>query len=131
MEAFATVADLEARRGPLTAEQKSRAPAALEDVSAAMAALMGRSGVAVDPEDAVQAANLRTVCCSAAYRMLSAAGGVPYTQASRTAGPFSASVTLANPNGDLYLTKQERALIGLGRARAGFSSPAAGGRHVV
>ena len=93
--------------------------------------LTGR-GVTEETElyDAVMdfAADLSDVAISMVRRALPDAGGaidVPFgaSQASETAGAYSQSVTLANPYGDLFITKAERRKLGLGAARAGFSPP--------
>ena len=121
--AFATVADLAARRGDLADE--ARAAALLEDATALMAKTMRDAGVEVDEADEVQVALLRSVCCTVAGRCLDA-GSVAYTQSTQTAGPFSASYTLANPMGDVYLTASERRALGAGRGRAVYAHPLRG-----
>lgn len=50
--------------------------------------------------------------------MLAGADSPPIENTAMTAGPFNRSVTYANPMGDLYLTKADRKLLGIGRQRA-------------
>lgn len=69
----------------------------------------------------VTPATRRRVVCSVVRRAMQAdaagVGGVATSQ--ETMGPFSATYTVSNPNGDYYLTKQElKALGGTARPKA-------------
>ena len=70
---------------------------------------------------------LARVCRTVARRALGGAqdGGIPFgaTQLSEGAGQFSASVQLANPYGDLFLTEQERRSLGIGGMLGAVLSP--------
>lgn len=108
--AFATYTDIEARWRALTADEQTRATVLLDDASAMLSAL-----VRVDESDEQQKALLKQVSCSMVIRSLvsgeSTAYGVDQMQA--TMGPMSQSVHFANPNGDMYLTKLEKRLLGI------------------
>ena len=108
--AYATVSDIEARWRALTTEEEARAAVLIDDASAILTQL-----VDVDPEDAEQAALLETVCCNMVIRAMSASGSDLFgvSQASMTAGPYSQSMSYANPSGDMYLTKLEKQLLGV------------------
>lgn len=115
--AYATFADLQARWPGIPDSSQDRAEALLED---AAVILDTELPPVPDAEGEVPDARVRRlVSCSMVERILKGDGmahGV--TQGSRTMGPFSESVTFSNPNGDLYLTKGERKLLGVGRQRA-------------
>lgn len=120
--AYATVADLEARLGrPLTEDERAQASALLDDAAAMLTTLVG----VIDSEDMVQAANLKTVSCAMVARaILSGANGAyGVTDSTATMGPFSQRLAFSNPTGDLYVSKAERALLGIGRAVVGSLRP--------
>ncbi len=79
-----------------------------------------------DPSETFTA-RLARICKSVTRRAVGASSGqdVPFgaTQLSETAAQFSASVQLANPYGDLFLTEQERKSLGIGAAKACVVSP--------
>lgn len=108
--AFAEVTDIEARWRDLTADEEARAATLIDDASAMLSAL-----VDVDPEDAEQAALLETVCCNMVIRAMSATDSDLFgvSQSSMTAGPYSQSMSYANPSGDMYLTKMEKRVLGI------------------
>ena len=115
---FAEVFDIEARWRALSAEEAVRAGVLIEDASAMLQSL-----VSVDADDARQAELLKTVCCSMVIRAMSATASDSYgaTQMSMTAGAYSQSWTYSNPTGDLYLTRQEKKLLGIGGGRVGWA----------
>ena len=124
MEPFATVSDLEARWRTLTQEEAATASTTLLDVTAFITAEMRRSGVRVMPDDEVQAQNLTSVTCAVAKRCLlmafdSGADLAGVSKYQEQADVWNASVTLANPMGDMYLTAQEKRLLGIGRVLVG------------
>ena len=116
--AFATVADLEARMGrELTSDEEAQASVLLDDAAAMLTALIGF----IDPDDAIQAQNLKQVSCSMVKRsmMSGTSGAFGVDEATATMGPFSQRVQYANPAGDLYVSKAERAILGIGKAMVG------------
>lgn len=117
---FATVEDLEARWRTLTAPEKTRAEALLEDASA----LVRDLAKGIDQRLAagsVSTATVRAIVCAVVKRAMQGPtdhDGV--TQVQQSAGPFSQGVSFANPTGDLYLTKVERSRLG-GTGRKAFA----------
>lgn len=114
MIAHATVADLETRMGERV--DGIRASALLRDASAIIDAAVGSGSPGEDV--------LRSVCCAMVARALMAGGSV--SQQSESVGPFSRSVTFANPTGDLYLLDSERRALGVKRQRVGCIMPTYG-----
>lgn len=114
--AFATVADLEARWRDLTEDEQSQASVLLDDATAYLQAL-----VDVDADDETQAANLKMVCCNMVKRTMTSTASEAFgvTDATATMGPFSQQVSYANPTGDMYVSKSERLLLGIGSTRIG------------
>lgn len=111
---FATVSDLAARWHALTESETDKADLLLDDAS---------DKIMSECPDwrMLRPATLRRVCCAMVRRAMTAdASVIPEgaTQFSQTTGSFTDSVTLANPNGDLYLTSGERRDLGIGRQRA-------------
>lgn len=124
--AFATVSDIEARWRVLSDEETSRASVLLDDASAMLSAL-----VAVDESDAGQRELLRSVCCSMVIRAMAATSADIYgvSQASMTAGAYTQSWSYSNPSGDMYLTKMEKKLLGIGAGYIGSIRAKIGGCH--
>ena len=114
--AFATVADLEARWRDLSDAEEAQASVLLDDAAAYLQAL-----VEVDTDDEVQAANLKMVSCNMVKRAMSSSASDAFgvTNATATMGPFSQQVAYANPSGDMYVSKSERAILGIGTATIG------------
>lgn len=124
---FASVADYEAKYG--SAGDAATLQAWLDDATAYLTVLLGSS---YDPDDAGQAALLRTVCRDMAHRAF--AGAVPgygISSYEQGANGFTESMSFANAMGDLYLTKTEKTLLGIGDQQVGwyepYSQPALGG----
>ena len=124
--AYADVADLEARWRPLSVQEQERAAVLLEDASAFIDGL-----VSTDRQVCQESGILKQVVCSMVQRSMVAtetdAFGV--TQQSMTAGPYTQSWSYANPNGDFYLTKMEKKLLGIGAGYIGSIRAMVGGRH--
>lgn len=119
MEPFATIEQYEGRYGQV--EDKGLLAEVLMDVTRLMASELDRAGIPIDDK----AADLRMqVCRSAAYRAMAqeAEASVPVgaTQYSQSVGAYSESVSIGNPYRDVYLTKAEKRMLGVGRGRIGF-----------
>lgn len=112
MEAFATVADVEARWRVMDPSEKKRAEVLLQDASAIISSAIGQSGIEVDGYDKIQNANLVRVCCSMVLRVMEP--DVPQEA-------WGVGSVTPKP-GALYLTKQEKQSIGIGRGRISFAS---------
>lgn len=118
MDAFATVADYVARCGP--AEDEGRVAALLEDASAYLRGAYrrhtGRDYTA--DSNATFDENVKPVCVAMVARAVNAPGAMAgVTQQSQTAGPYSSSLTFANPTGDLYLGRSDLKRLGLAGCR--------------
>lgn len=125
---FATVDDF--RRLYDSAESDARLQALLDRASRDIASELRASGVTYDASDDDFAADLADVACAMVKRTLPDDADeidtpIPYgsSQVSQTGGPYAFSATLANPYGDMFITKAEKRKLGIGRARAGFSPP--------
>jgi len=103
---FATAEDYLARYGDEASADPGRLAALLDDASALIAA----ECPGIDRADPVAAANARAVACAVVRRAVGRADGVASVQ--QAAGPYSGQVTWANPEGAMYLTKQDRARLG-------------------
>lgn len=126
--AFATYQDVEDRWRTLTADEQARCTTLLGDASNILA-----SKVVVVDGDADQAALLRQVCCNMVIRSMVVASSDAFgvDELSATMGPFSQTVQYANPNGDLYLTKFEKGLLGIDGSSGRILSPSVGGDLVA
>ena len=118
MEAFATVSDLESRWRVMDASEKKRAESKLEDAAAIIASAMLESGVEIESDNEIQAANLVRVSCAMVQRAMAQGDG---EQEHAWGGNL-----VTNPSGDLYLSKADRKSLGIGRGRIGFASPFGG-----
>jgi hypothetical protein len=121
--AFATYTDVEARWRTLTAEERTKADALLDDAATILTGM-----VAVDVEDQQQAAKLKLVSCSMVIRAMVAGASSAFgvEQLDATMGPMSQTAHFANPNGDLYLTKQEKRILGVRGGKGRILHPAYG-----
>lgn len=119
--AYATLEDLEARRGVLDQDEREKAAALLDDAAVILDGL-----VTVDGSEE-QEMLLMIVSCNMVSRALSAtpdAFGV--SSLSTTAGVYSESLQYANPSGDMYLTKLEKRLLGVTTSYIGYIRPIIG-----
>jgi hypothetical protein len=121
--AFATRTDVENRWRGLTEDEGVRADALLEDASVTLA-----SEVDVDPADQEQAKALRAVCCNMVIRSLVASeqGSLGIEQGTMTAGPYTKSWRYSNPGGEMYVTRAEKKLLGIGRSVGRVLAPSYG-----
>lgn len=119
MEPFATVQELEARWRPLSTAEQDRAEVLLEDASARLRATCADIDDRI-ADETLDPAVPRMIVCDMVKRAMvggaDAGAGVSSTQ--DTVGPFSRSLSYSNPMGDLYLTKQEKKLLGCGAQKA-------------
>lgn len=109
---FATTADYEDRYGPCT--NRERLVEALMDATRLIEAECRSAGV--DVRDPGLSDALMQVCRSAAARSMQACEtGAPLgvTQFSQGAAGFTESWSMANPSADVYLTKADRAMLGI------------------
>lgn len=109
--AYATVEDLEAGWRPLTESEQDVATTLLD-----RAAVYIDSFVTVDFSDEHQAAVLKAVSCSMVQRAMIAteSGAFGVTQQTISADIYSQTQSFSNPTGDLYFTKDEKRMLGIG-----------------
>lgn len=116
---FAHVDDLMQRWHTLTDTEKTQAEVLLADASDK---IRSRVTHANDPAWVTAHARLLTrVCCSMVKRALQQqACDVPagVTQSSEATGPFTSAYTWSNPDGNLWLSKEELQDLGLGLQQA-------------
>lgn len=121
---LATVADYAARYGQPTDE--GRVAALLEDATALLLSAYEQCHGAAYQEGERPAFDraAKATCCAIVSRALNVPTGFEgATQYTQTAGSYSASVTLSNPTGDLWLSKSDRQRLGLVGYRIGSIAP--------
>ena len=116
MDAFAKVEDLENRWRVMDEREKAQAEFLLTDAAAIISAALRQAGIEISKEDEVQAANLVRVNCVMVQRAMAQGDG---EQEHAWGGNL-----VANPSGDLYLSKADRKSLGIGGLRVGFVSMA-------
>ena len=119
--AYATLEDIEARRGVLDPDEREKAAALLDDAAVILDALVISNG------SEEQETLLNLVSCNMVIRALSTtpdAYGV--SSLSTTAGVYSESLQYSNPSGDMYLTKLEKRLLGITTSYIGYIRPIIG-----
>lgn len=125
MEPFATIEDLAAGWADYDESMDDEATTLLQRYSNRIYLMCSDAGSWRDPaEDETWAAILCDVTCEVVRRAISArrvADGMPVTQFTETATPYSNSYIFSNANGDLYLSKQEKKLLGLLGGKAAFA----------
>lgn len=108
--AFATVQDLESRWRDLTDDEEARAEVLLSDAAVYLSSL-----VVVDPENEQQAEALKIVSCNIVHRMMNVTDDLfGVTEGTMTADIYTQRYTYSNPNGNMYITKQEKRMLGIG-----------------
>ena len=124
MEPFATVEEYRARYPDDSTDDGVLAEALLEATDLICAA-MDEGGVEyTDPTESFTF-RLKRICRAVTHRAIGEGGGadgpeIPFgaTQLSEGSAQFSASVQLANPYGDMFLTQAERDALGIGGGHA-------------
>ena len=122
MTPFATVADYEARYGEV--EDEARVSALLQDATNIIAS---QPGFCDKNRDDTWWGVLETVTCAMVHRSMMSGAYAGLSNVSQGAGGYTASVTVYNPGGDLYLTRNEKRALGIGGARIGSVAPAIDG----
>ena len=105
--AYATVSDLQAYWRVLSASEQVRAESLLE-----YAALFIDSHVTISSDDETQLGVAKFVSCDLVKTAMFS-GSVPVSSVSQTGGVYSASMTFANPQGDMFWKSQYDSLFGL------------------
>lgn len=122
MEAFATLADYEARYGAVAEGDTARVEALLEDASGMLlgAYIERYSTDYAKGEHPIFDAAAKAVTCAVVSRAYNVPLGMAgATQLSQAAGAYNASVTFANPTAELWLGRNDRKRLGLAGTRIG------------
>ena len=128
MEPLASVEDLIARWRSLDDDEQAKAQVHITDASNLIYTEFKRKGLEFNTADELLVANAKTVACGIVRRCMSVAEDMAgVNNFSQGVGEFSFSSTYVNPNGDLYLTKGEKKLLGLSSQRLGAVRPHIGG----
>lgn len=125
MAAFAEVPDLEDRWRPLSPDEQTRAKVLLMDAAGMLAAEFVRCGrdIAAAPPEL-----LAMVSCYMVRRVMAAGTDADVSQLGVTVGPFSQQVSFANPAAAMYVSAEERRLLGIPKRRQRVGSvPSWGG----
>lgn len=125
IESFATVSDLLAGwpNRTFSTSEEGAASALLLRASAYLMTKLAPKGIEIDPEDELQALNLKTVTCNLVRRSMQSGGAEGVASAQQTIGSTSAQLTWSNPDGAFYLSKLDKEVLGLaGAGRAGWAS---------
>lgn len=107
--AYATVEDVEGRWHSLTSDEQERCALMLNDAAVAIDMLTTVG------DSKLEAAKI--VSCNMVIRAMAASDSqndaFGATSVTTTAGPYSQSVSFANPSGDLYFTKLDKKMLGI------------------
>lgn len=127
MKPFASVGDYQARYG---FPDGSNLAEVLMDATREIAAELEAAGINYSNPTEAYSGRLMQVCRSMAHRAVGDGGDdhdIPFgaKQVSEGAGSFTWSSTLGNPYGDMFITKAERKMLGLGMSRMAYSVPGA------
>lgn len=120
MTPFATVEDYAARYGPVPEADEGRVATLLADASNLVAS---QPGFELREGDEAFSGVLESVTCAMVYRSMRSGAYAGLSSLSQGAGGYSASVSVYNPGGDLFLTDNERRALGLEGGRVGASDP--------
>lgn len=123
MEPYASVGDYEKRYGSVA--DKELLGELLMDATRLIFSELEQAGLPTEGEGAAD--RRMQVCRSVAFRAMDHESemSIPVgaTQFSRSAGEYTQSFSLGNPHRDMYLTKAEKRLLGIGRGRIRFIMP--------
>lgn len=118
MTPFATVEDYETRYGEV--DDEKRITALLQDATNIIASQPGFSS---DGRDDTWWGVLETVTCAMVHRSMMSGSYAGLSNVSQGAGGYTASVSVYNPGGDMFLTRNEKRTLGIGGARIGTVAP--------
>jgi hypothetical protein len=115
MYTYATLEDLQQRYHVLDDEEKKRATALIEDITAFLITEFRRNSKNPDPAtwDECYTQAVKSVVCAMVKRTLAASDTADLSSESASVGAYSQTFTYANPSGDIYMKKNERRLLGI------------------
>lgn len=129
MDAFATVADLEARWRVLDESEKLRAEVLLDDASVRITTAWKK--VQIEPDEDLKLSAKAVVCAMVSRVMSASADLYGATQASMTAGPFSQSTSFGSTGlGNMFMTKEEKQELGIGSQKVHFATAKIQGKEI-
>ena len=115
MASYANIEDLERRWRPLAEIEKERAQVLIDDASAIVSSELERHGVDTDTQVC------KMVVCRMVQRVLSAdIDSAPLQQQTQTAGVYSMTNVFNQGGSMLYISKQERRMLGISRGGLKF-----------
>lgn len=114
--AYATIDDLELRWRPLTADESARAQTLLDDAALMLDATLSAASIQDVEEGALVAVSCNMVRRAMA---LSDSGMYGVSQGTVSADIYSQTMTYANPTGDMYLTGNEKRMLGISNSYIG------------
>ena len=127
MDIFASVEDVEAGWRTLSDSETARAEVLLTRASAEIITEFRNARREYDLSDEVQQILLKSVCCDIVRRVIGNNNEGGYSSMSQTAGSYSEQITFYEPSGNIKLSEDEKARLGLKSARIGAIRPAIGG----
>ncbi|MBD1541025.1 hypothetical protein G9E11_01890 [Arthrobacter sp. IA7] len=118
MAAFATIEELEAWWRPLDSTERTAATRRLDDASLIIRAVKPTVDAEITAET-LSAAVPNFVVRDMVKRSMSSPDDMAgVSQATQQTGPFSQTLQFANPEGNLYLTKLHKQMLGMGDGAA-------------
>lgn len=108
--AYANVEDLAARWRPLSGAETTRATVLLDDAAV-------RIDAAKPPAVPLADAEVRKIVSCEMVKRAMLSNGITQ-QSQNSGGLFSQQVTYANPTGDMYLTREDKKILGVRRQTA-------------
>ena len=118
MTAFATFTDLAARWRPLSTDEQAQATVLLADASAIVRAECPTVDALITAGTLSADVAKLVVCGMVKRAMIAGDTGEGVSAQQETAGPFAYQQTFSNPMGNMYLTKQDKRILGFGSQRA-------------
>jgi hypothetical protein len=123
--AYAQATDLENRWRVLTDSEKSVVETFLNDAENMLKCLIDDYDEKVE-DDTFKAVLIAVECAMVKRALMSNLDLIGVSQHTMTAGSYNENVTYANPSGDMYLTKNEKKLLGISRLLVGAIKPYVG-----
>lgn len=120
--ACATVDDLEKRWRALTDDEKTVAGAFLDDAEAILAHFVSDFATKIK-DDTYKALVIVIECAMVKRAVMNNFEQAGVSQHTVTAGSYNENITYSNPSGDMYLTKNEKKLLGITKQRIGAIRP--------
>lgn len=132
LETFATVDDLKARWSglSLTDDEVEKTQTLLADASAHIRVRCKQAGVDIASFDEDMKNEAKRITCAVVRRIMDGLDDLPsLSSMQETTGPYSATYNFTYNTNDLYLTKEEKVVLGIRRFRMGYILPMMGGRN--